>query len=39
MHQTVTDSLSALIMSRLAMRAINASPPVKQMVASRLGEE
>jgi hypothetical protein len=39
MHQTVTDSLSALMMSRLAMCAINALPPVKRVVASRLGEE
>jgi len=39
MHQTVTDSLPALIMSRLTMRAINALSPVKRMVARRLGEE
>jgi 2-polyprenyl-6-methoxyphenol hydroxylase-like FAD-dependent oxidoreductase len=39
MHQTVTDSLPALMMSRLTMRAINALSPVKRMVASRLGEE
>ena len=39
MHQTVTDSLLALIMSRLTMRAINALSPVKRIVASRLGEE
>jgi hypothetical protein len=39
MHQTVTDSLPALMMSRLTMRAINALSPVKRMVARRLGEE
>ena len=39
MHQTVTDSLPALMLSRLTMRAINALPPVKQIVARRLGEE
>jgi salicylate hydroxylase len=39
MQQTVTDSLPALMMSRLTMRAINALSPVKRMVASRLGEE
>jgi len=39
MHQTVTDSLSALMLSRLTLRAINALPPVKRMVAKRLGEE
>jgi 2-polyprenyl-6-methoxyphenol hydroxylase-like FAD-dependent oxidoreductase len=39
MHQTVTDSLPALMFSRLTLRAINALPPVKQIVAKRLGEE
>jgi salicylate hydroxylase len=39
MHQTVTDSLPALMMSRLTMRAINALSPIKRMVARRLGEE
>jgi 2-polyprenyl-6-methoxyphenol hydroxylase-like FAD-dependent oxidoreductase len=39
MHQTVTDSLPALLLSRLTLRAINALPPVKQIVARRLGEE
>jgi 2-polyprenyl-6-methoxyphenol hydroxylase-like FAD-dependent oxidoreductase len=38
MHQTVTDSLPALLFSRLTLRAINAVPPVKQIVARRLGE-
>ena len=39
MHQTVSDSLPALMLSRLTMRAINAMPKVKQIVARRLGEE
>ena len=39
MHQTVTDSLPALMLSRFTMRAINAMPPVKQILAKRLGEE
>ncbi|MBV8132364.1 MAG: FAD-dependent monooxygenase [Alphaproteobacteria bacterium] len=39
MHQTVTDSVSALMFSRLTLRAINALPPVKRMMAKRLGEE
>ena len=39
MHQTVTDSLPALMLSRLTLRTINALPPVKQIVAKRLGEE
>jgi salicylate hydroxylase len=39
MHQTVTDSLPALVVSRLTMCAINALSPVKRMVAGRLGEE
>lgn len=39
MHQTVTDSLPALMLSRLMLRAINALPPVKRMMAKRLGEE
>jgi hypothetical protein len=39
MHRTVTDSLPALMLSRLTMRRINAMPPVKQIVARRLGEE
>jgi salicylate hydroxylase len=39
MHQTVTESLPALMLSRFTMRAINAMPPVKQILAKRLGEE
>jgi 2-polyprenyl-6-methoxyphenol hydroxylase-like FAD-dependent oxidoreductase len=39
MHQTVTDSLPALMLSRLTLRAINALPPVKRIVAKRMGEE
>jgi 2-polyprenyl-6-methoxyphenol hydroxylase-like FAD-dependent oxidoreductase len=39
MHQTVTDSRPALTLSRLSLRAINALPPVKHVVARRLGEE
>ena len=39
MHQTVTDSLPTLMLSRLKLCAINALPPVKQIVARRLGEE
>jgi 2-polyprenyl-6-methoxyphenol hydroxylase-like FAD-dependent oxidoreductase len=39
MHQTVTDSLPSLMISRLTLRAINMLPPVKQIVARRLGEE
>jgi 2-polyprenyl-6-methoxyphenol hydroxylase-like FAD-dependent oxidoreductase len=37
MHQTVTDSLPSLMISRLTLRAINMLPPVKQIVARRLG--
>jgi len=39
MHQTVTDSLSKLVLSRLTLCAINALPPVKRIVAKRMGEE
>jgi 2-polyprenyl-6-methoxyphenol hydroxylase-like FAD-dependent oxidoreductase len=39
MHQTVTDSLPALMFSRLTFRAISALPPVKRRMAKRLGEE
>jgi 2-polyprenyl-6-methoxyphenol hydroxylase-like FAD-dependent oxidoreductase len=39
MRQTVTDSRPSLTLSRLTLRAINALPPVKRRVASRLGEE
>ena len=39
MHQTVTDSRLALMFSRLTMRTIDALPPVKRLMASRLGEE
>jgi len=39
MHQTVTDSLSKLVLSRLTLRAINALPPVKRIVEKRMGEE
>jgi 2-polyprenyl-6-methoxyphenol hydroxylase-like FAD-dependent oxidoreductase len=39
MHQTVTDSRLSLLFSRLTMRAIDATPPVKRLMARRLGEE
>jgi hypothetical protein len=39
MHQTVTDSRPALMLSRLTMCAIDALPPVKRLTARRLGEE
>jgi hypothetical protein len=39
MHQTITDSRPSLMLSRLTLRAINALPPIKRAVASRLGEE
>jgi 2-polyprenyl-6-methoxyphenol hydroxylase-like FAD-dependent oxidoreductase len=39
MYQTVNDSLPALMLSRLTMSAINTLPPVKRMMAKRLGEE
>ena len=39
MHQTVTDSRPALMLSRLTMRVIEALPPVKRSMAKRLGEE
>jgi salicylate hydroxylase len=39
MHQTVTDSRPSLMLSRLTLRAINALPPVKRVVASRWEEE
>jgi hypothetical protein len=39
MRQTVTDGLPALMLSRLTMRTISLLPPVKQIVARRLGEE
>jgi 2-polyprenyl-6-methoxyphenol hydroxylase-like FAD-dependent oxidoreductase len=39
MHQTVTDSRPSLMLSRLSMRVINALPPVKRLMARRLGEE
>jgi 2-polyprenyl-6-methoxyphenol hydroxylase-like FAD-dependent oxidoreductase len=39
MHQTVTDSLPALLASRLTFRVIKALPPLKRMIAQRLGEE
>jgi salicylate hydroxylase len=39
MHQTVTDSRPSLTLSRLTMRAIDALPPVKRRMATRLGEE
>ena len=39
MHQTVNESRPALMFSRLTMRAIEALPPVKRLMASRLGEE
>jgi 2-polyprenyl-6-methoxyphenol hydroxylase-like FAD-dependent oxidoreductase len=39
MHQTVTDSQPALMLSRLTMCFIDALPPVKRLTARRLGEE
>jgi 2-polyprenyl-6-methoxyphenol hydroxylase-like FAD-dependent oxidoreductase len=39
MHQTVTDSRPALMLSRLTMHVIDALPPVKRLMARRLGEE
>jgi 2-polyprenyl-6-methoxyphenol hydroxylase-like FAD-dependent oxidoreductase len=39
MHQTVTDSRLLLLFSRLTMRAVHAAPPVKRLMARRLGEE
>jgi len=39
MHQTVTDSRPALMLSRLTMRGIDVLPPVKRLMARRLGEE
>jgi 2-polyprenyl-6-methoxyphenol hydroxylase-like FAD-dependent oxidoreductase len=39
MHQTVTDSPPALMLSRLTMRVVDALPPVKRSMARRLGEE
>jgi 2-polyprenyl-6-methoxyphenol hydroxylase-like FAD-dependent oxidoreductase len=39
MHQTVSDSRLALLFSRLTMRAVDALPPVKRLMARRLGEE
>src|SRR5271166_3378984 len=39
MHQTVTESLPALMLSRLTLRTVNALPAVKRMMAKRLGEE
>jgi 2-polyprenyl-6-methoxyphenol hydroxylase-like FAD-dependent oxidoreductase len=39
MRQTVIDSLPALLLSRVALCAINALPPVKRAIAKRLGEE
>jgi 2-polyprenyl-6-methoxyphenol hydroxylase-like FAD-dependent oxidoreductase len=39
MHQTVTDNLPALMLSRLTFRAIGALPPVKRLIAERMGEE
>jgi 2-polyprenyl-6-methoxyphenol hydroxylase-like FAD-dependent oxidoreductase len=39
MHQTVTDNLPALLASRLTFRAINSLPPLKRLMARRLGEE
>ncbi|MBV8337232.1 MAG: FAD-dependent monooxygenase [Alphaproteobacteria bacterium] len=39
MHQTVGDSRLALSFSRLSMRAVDVLPPVKRLMARRLGEE
>jgi 2-polyprenyl-6-methoxyphenol hydroxylase-like FAD-dependent oxidoreductase len=39
MRQTVTDSLPALMLSRLMFRTINALHPVKRIMARGLGEE
>jgi salicylate hydroxylase len=39
MHQTVSQSLPRLMMSRLTLRTINALPPLKRRIAARMGEE
>ena len=39
MHQTVTDNVPALLTSRLVFRTINMLPPLKRLMAQRLGEE
>jgi 2-polyprenyl-6-methoxyphenol hydroxylase-like FAD-dependent oxidoreductase len=39
MRQTVTDSRPALMLSRVTMCVIDALPPVKRLMARRLGEE
>lgn len=39
MHQTVIDSLPSLLLSRAALCAISALPPIKRSMAKRLGEE
>jgi len=39
MHQTISDSRLALTFSRLSMLAVHALPPVKRLMARRLGEE
>ena len=39
MHQTVTDNVPGLLASRLLFRTINSLPPLKRLMARRLGEE
>jgi len=39
MHQTVTDNVPGLLTSRLLFRTINNLPPLKRLMARRLGEE
>ena len=39
MQQTISDSRLGLTFSRLSMRAVDALPPVKRVMAKRLGEE
>lgn len=39
MHQTVSDSRPALMFSRLTMRVVDALPPMKRLMARRVGEE
>jgi salicylate hydroxylase len=39
MRQTVSDSTLALLFSRAVLRTIDALPPVKRLLARRLGEE
>jgi salicylate hydroxylase len=39
MHQTVTDNVPGLMASRLVFRTVNMLPPLKRLMARRLGEE